>query len=289
MKRGRGVRRGAPVRGGPAAAREGPRRLAAEIEGGRHAPRRQTPQYDDITVVALRIAPEGRRTRVRACGPDSASCRRSASSALLAATSSTRSPPARWSSGPPPSSRNWSRTPSTPRPSRVEIALEDGGKQLDPRQRRRRAACPPTDLPLAFEPPRHQQDRQRGRPVSASTPSASAARRWPASPRSADAAPSRASATRARAPSIECHAGRVGEVRSLRRARGTHHRGARPLLQHARRGSSSCARTATELRHIVEAVTRLALPHPRTGVHAHAQRARRRCSLPRERDSAASA
>ena len=60
----------------------------------------------------------------------------------LQRTWSTASPPARWSSGRRASSRNWSRTRSTPARARIEIVTAGGGVGADPGQRRRRRHRP---------------------------------------------------------------------------------------------------------------------------------------------------
>ena len=53
-----------------------------------------------------------------------------AASAYSPTRSPTRSPPARWSSAPPRSSRNCSRTRSTPAPPNFSIEVESGGRRL---------------------------------------------------------------------------------------------------------------------------------------------------------------
>ena len=93
-----------------------------------------------------------------------------AASVSLPATSPIRLPPAKSSSGRRRSSRNWSRTPSTPGARRIAITVELGGKQLirveddgEGMDARGRAA--------GRRAPRHQQDRARPTTWSAS-------RRW---------------------------------------------------------------------------------------------------------------
>ena len=72
------------------------------------------------------------------------------------------------------------RTPSTRAPPHVSVAVDRGGVamiQVSGQRLRHRGRVHPDGV----YPPRHQQDRARGRPGEPFTPWASAARRWPAS------------------------------------------------------------------------------------------------------------
>ena len=144
-------------------------------------------------------------------------------------------------------------------PARIEVALEDGGKKLV-RVADDGIGMSATDLSLLFESHatskiRAVEDLFRIRTLGFR----------------GEALASIAAVSRCRAVSrergapegaaVQCDAGRVGEVRACGAPEGTLIE-ARDLFFNTPARFKFLRSTATELRHIVEMMTRLALPHP---------------------------
>ena len=147
--------------------------------------------------------------------------------------------------------------------SRVEITLEDGGKKLI-RVKDDGIGMSPDDLALAFE---SHATSKLVEPDDLFRIDTLGFR--------GEALPSIASVSRCRAVSreqgaeegamVECVAGRIGPVRACGAPEGTIIE-VRDLFFNTPARMKFLRTTTTELRHVVEAVTRLALPHPSLAV-----------------------
>ncbi len=204
------------------------------------------------------------RRRWTGCEPRSIGCRRS---------SPIRSPPARSSSGRPRSSRNWSRTPSTPAPAGSPIAVEFGGKKLDRRRGRRRGHD-------GARTPRWRSSGTRrarfARPASGGDPDAGVSRRGAAVDRVGLALPAaHAGAGRAPAHRDPRRGGRRRVDPRAKWARRGHARSkSRDLFFNLPARRKFLKADTAEAAQISRLVTQLALGYPDVGFRAEERRAR---------------